>query len=42
MICGLVSPFSILSGSHSPIRSFSALVCTAFRLARCSLMALFS
>ena len=42
MTCGLVSPFSILSGSHAPTRYFSALVLAAFRLARCSLIALFS
>ena len=42
MICGIVSPFSILSGSHCPIRSRSSFDFAPLRFRRCSLIALFS
>lgn len=42
IIWGMVSPFSILSGSHCPISSRSSFKAAFFRLRRCSLIALFS
>ena len=41
-ICGKVFPLSILSGSHFPILSLSALLFASFFFCRCSLIALFS
>ncbi len=42
MICGRVSPFSILFGSHAPMSSLSSFVRAALRASLCSRIALFS